>query len=57
MLFLAHIKSMGFGLAAVAQWIEHHLMDQAILGSIPGLGHLPGLQARSLVEGMQEAAD
>ena len=31
----------------MAQWIEHQPADQKVTGSIPGLGHTPGLWARS----------
>ena len=42
-------------LAGVAQWIKHQPVNQRVSGSIPSLGHMPGLQARSPVEGMREA--
>ena len=44
-------------LAGVAQWIECQDTNQRVTtSSIPGLGHMPGLQTRSPVGGMQEAA-
>ena len=36
-------------LAGVAQWIERGPASQRVAGSNPGLGRLPGLQARSPV--------
>ena len=41
-------------LAGVAQWIECQPANQRVTGSIPSLGHMPGLRVRSSVEGMQE---
>ena len=38
---------MSFSLAGVAQWIEHQPVNQRVSVSIPGLGHMPGSQARS----------
>ena len=38
-------------LACVAQWIECQPANQRVASSIPSLGHMPGLQARSLVGG------
>ena len=38
-------------LAGVAQWIEHWILNQRVIGWIPSLGHMPGLQARSPVVG------
>ena len=43
-----------FALAGVAQWIECQPVNQKVTGSIPSLGHMPGLQARSPVGGAQE---
>ena len=42
-------------LAGVVQWVEYRPAKQRVTGSIPSLGHMPGLQARSLVGGAQEA--
>ena len=42
-------------LTGVAQWVEHQPVNQRITGSIPSLGHMPGLQVRSPVGGAQEA--
>ena len=42
-------------LAGVAQWIECQPVNQRVTGSIPSLGHMPGLQARSTVEGVRKA--
>ena len=42
-------------LAGVAQWFECQSENQRVAHSIPSLGHVPGLQARSPVEGVQEA--
>ena len=39
------------GLAGVAQWIELWPLNQKVTGSIPSVGHMPGLQARSPVGG------
>ena len=36
-------------LAGVAQWIEHRPVNQRVAGSIPSLGRMPGLWARSPV--------
>ena len=41
-------------LATVAQWIECQPANQRVADSIPSW-HMPGLQARSPVEGVQEA--
>ena len=41
-------------LAGVAQWTEHQPAYQRVAGSIPSLGHMPGLWARSLVGGACE---
>ena len=35
-----------FSLDDVAQWIEHWPANQRVIGSIPMLGHIPGLTAR-----------
>ena len=40
-----------FALAGIAQWIEHGPANQRVASSIPSLGHMPGLQARSPVGG------
>ena len=42
-------------LAGVAQWIECWPANQNVAGSIPNLGHMPGLQTRSPVRDAQEA--
>ena len=42
-------------LAGVAQWIECPPANQKVARSIPILGHVPGLLARSPVEGTREA--
>ena len=44
-----HIKVEKWALVCVAQWIEYRPVGQGVAGSIPGLGHMPGLWARSLV--------
>ena len=49
------IKIMQTDLAGVAQWIEHQPENQGVTGSIPRLGHMPGLQARFPVRGAREA--
>ena len=50
------IPSQGLGaLAGVAQWTEQQPLNQRVTGSIPSLGHMSGLQARSPVGGPQEA--
>ena len=41
--------------SALAQWIECWPVNQRVNGSIPNLGHMPGLQARSPVGGAREA--
>ena len=51
---LASFKSKDFSLAGVAQWIECRPANQRITCSIPSLGHMPGLWARSLVGGARE---
>ena len=40
------IRKNNAALAGVAQWIECQLVNQRIFGSIPSLGHMPGLQVR-----------
>ena len=42
-------------LAGVAQWFECQPVNQRVASSIPSLGHIPGLQARSPAGGAQEA--
>ena len=42
-------------LAGVAQWIECEPANQRVIGSIPSLGHMPGLWVRSPVLGAWEA--
>ena len=42
-------------LVGVAQWIECQPANQRVDGSIPSLGHMPSLQARSPVGGVQKA--
>ena len=42
-------------LADVVQWTECQPANQRVVGSILSLGHMPGLQAGSPVEGVQEA--
>ena len=39
-------------LAGVDLWIEHQPAKQNVVGSSP-IGHMPGLRARSLVEGVE----
>ena len=52
---LLHVNEGGGGghlaLAGVAQWIELRPANQRIATSIPSLGHIPGLWARSPVGG------
>ena len=38
-------------LAGVARWIECQPANQRVIGSIPSLGHMPGLRARSPLGG------
>ena len=45
------IKKLSEVLASVAQWIECQTVNQRVAGSIPSLGHVPRLRARSLVGG------
>ena len=45
---LLSFKKRVYSLAGVAQWIEHWPENQRVAGSIPSLGHMPGLQVRSL---------
>ena len=49
------LKNSSVGLAGVAQWIECQPANQKVTCSIPCLGHMPGLWARSPVEGAGEA--
>ena len=46
---------MATALTGVAQWIECQPENQRVAGSIPSLGHMPGLWARSTVGGAQQA--
>ena len=41
------MKSKNETLVSVAQWIECGPVNHRVTGSIPSLGHMPGLQARS----------
>ena len=43
-----------YTLPGVAQWIECWLVKQRVAGSIPSLGHMPGLWTRSPVGGARE---
>ena len=45
----------GTAVAGVARWIECQPANQRVASSITQSGHMPGLQARSLVGGAQEA--
>ena len=54
---LGHFKTenleyLAVALADVAQWIERWPANQRVIGSIPTLGHMPGLQAGSPVRGV-----
>ena len=49
-----HRKGMS-ALAGVTQWTERRPANQRDAVSIPGLGHMPGLQARSPGRGAREA--
>ena len=42
---------MTWALDGVAQWIGRRPVNPGVAGSIPSLGHMPGLQAMSSVEG------
>ena len=42
-------------LPGVAQWIEHVPVNRRVTSSIPSLGHMLGLWARSPVGGAEEA--
>ena len=53
---LEDLKEIVLALAGVAQWIEDGPRDQGFTGSIPFLGHMPGLWARSLVGGTQDTS-
>ena len=52
---MLHTLKKILALAGVAQWIECQPANQRVAGSIPSLGHMPGLQNRSPVGGAQEA--
>ena len=52
---ITNIKQNKTALAGVAQWIECWPANQSVAGSIPSLGHMSGLQARSPVGGAREA--
>ena len=46
------IKKHNWALTGVrAQWTEHQPANQRVTGSIPSVGHMPGLGARSPVGG------
>ena len=45
-------KVFHLALDGVAQWIECRPATQRVISSIPSLGNMPGLQARSPVGGM-----
>ena len=45
------LKSCAGALAGVAQWIEYWPVNQRVAGSNLSVGHMPGLPARSLLEG------
>ena len=42
-------------MAGGAQWIEHWSVNQTVAGSIPTLGHIPGLLARFPLGSTREA--
>ena len=44
-------------LAVVAQWIECWPVNQRVAGSVPSLGHMPVLWARSPVGSVREATN
>ena len=47
--FVKKKKGWGAVLAGVVQWIEYRPENQRVASSIPSLGHVSGLQARSPV--------
>ena len=49
------LKKNQTGLAGVAHWSEYQPANQRVASSIPSLGHMPGLWARSPVGGAQGA--
>ena len=49
--YLLITKNIGRPLAGVAQWVERRTANQMVAGSIPSLGHMPGLQGRPPVSG------
>ena len=53
---LQRVKFVLSSLAGVAQWIECLPANQKVTSSIPNLGHMPGLRARSQVGGTQEVS-
>ena len=56
-LMLFHQMYKHTALAGVAQWIECQRANQKVTGSIPNLGHMPGLQATSPGHEMQPHTD
>ena len=50
-LFIFRKRGRALALAGVAQWIEHQPVNRRVAGSIPSLGHMPVLRARSPVWG------
>lgn len=42
------IRNLFITLAGVAKWLKHQPLNQRVLGSIPGVGHIPGFQICSL---------
>ena len=50
-LYFILFKQIFTALSGIAQWIERRPPRQGVAGSIPSLGHMPGLWARSPVGG------
>ena len=53
LIFLSSRKEVA--LTGMAQWIECRPAKQRVISSIPTLGHMPGLQAKSPAGGAREA--
>ena len=45
-IIIPNFKMNKLALASVAQWFECQPVNQWVTGSIPSLGHVPGLRAR-----------
>ena len=51
------LRDGGLALAGLRSWLEHHLMHQSVVGSIPGQDTHPGCRFNSWSECVWEATN